>query len=45
MSGNLAALRTAPPGALVLQKPIQVDRLLDYLARLSVGPARVAGAQ
>jgi two-component system response regulator CpxR len=35
MSGNLAALGSAPPGALVLQKPIQVDRLLDFLGKLA----------
>lgn len=43
MSGDLRALASAPPGALVLQKPIQVDRLLDYLGSLSPA-ARAAGA-
>jgi signal transduction histidine kinase len=43
MSGNLAALGTAPPGALVLQKPIQVDRLLDYLVNLSPPARATAG--
>jgi signal transduction histidine kinase len=33
MSGDLSILPQAPPGALVLQKPIQVDRLLDYVGR------------
>jgi len=42
MSGNLAALGFAPPGALVLQKPIQVDRLLDYLGKLAAGPVKAA---
>jgi signal transduction histidine kinase len=35
MSGDLTALRAAPAGALVMQKPIQVDRLLEFLARVA----------
>jgi CheY-like chemotaxis protein len=45
MSGNLSALAAAPPGALVLQKPIQVDRLLDFLARVSTAPHARAATQ
>ena len=33
MSGDLTILKSAPPGVLVLQKPIQLDRLLDFVAR------------
>ncbi len=44
MSGDLSALRVAPPGALVMQKPIQVDRLLDFLHRLAVGRLAAATA-
>ena len=42
MSGDLSILPLAPPGALVLQKPIQVDRLLDYVARHVRGVRRAA---
>src|SRR5262249_17363798 len=35
MSGDLAALGAPPPRALVLEKPSQVDRLLDYLGNLA----------
>ena len=33
VSGDLSILAHAPPGTLVLQKPVQVDRLLDFVAR------------
>jgi CheY-like chemotaxis protein/anti-sigma regulatory factor (Ser/Thr protein kinase) len=42
MSGDLSILPQAPPGALVLQKPIQVDRLLDYVGRHIRGVRRRA---
>ncbi len=32
-SGDLSILPRAPPGALVLQKPVQIDRLLEFVAR------------
>jgi signal transduction histidine kinase len=33
VSGDLSILPRAPPGTLVLQKPIQVDRLLEFVGR------------
>jgi two-component system phosphate regulon sensor histidine kinase PhoR len=33
ISGDLSILSHAPPGTLVLQKPVQIDRLLDFVAR------------
>jgi CheY-like chemotaxis protein len=44
MSGNLAALGTAPPGALVLHKPIQVDRLLEFVGRVAPARARASAS-
>jgi CheY-like chemotaxis protein/anti-sigma regulatory factor (Ser/Thr protein kinase) len=32
-SGDLSILPRAPPGTLVLQKPVQLDRLLEFVAR------------
>ena len=40
MSGDLSILKIAPPGVLVLQKPVQVDRLLDFVSRHTRGEAR-----
>lgn len=33
VSGDLSILAHAPPGTLVLQKPVQIDRLLDFVSR------------
>jgi two-component system phosphate regulon sensor histidine kinase PhoR len=43
MSGDLTILPLAPPGVMVLQKPIQVDRVLDFVARHVRGEARPRG--
>jgi signal transduction histidine kinase len=45
MSGDLSILPLAPPGMLVMQKPVQVDRLLDHVSRHVRGVVRaVKGA-